>query len=76
MSNKKGINQAVILAAGERKEFDRPVGFLDIEENIIIERLIRILKEHNIERVIIVAGYKKSILWKFRYKRNRTGLFW
>lgn len=30
------IKQAVILAAGERKDFDRPVGFLEIEDTILV----------------------------------------
>lgn len=54
------IKQAVILAAGERKDFDRPAGFLEIEDTIIINRLIRILQERGIERIIITAGYQSQ----------------
>lgn len=58
--NDYGIKQAVILAAGERKDFDRPVGFLEIEDTIVIERLIRILKEKGIEDIIIITGYQNQ----------------
>lgn len=52
------IKQAVILAAGERPDFDKPATFLEIEDTIIIERLIRILKENGIRKIIIVVGYE------------------
>ena len=55
---KRKVNQAVILAAGERKDFDRPVGFLEIEDTTIIDRLIGILKEKGIEKITIVTGYE------------------
>ena len=57
---KKTINQAVILAAGEKKEFDRPVSFLELEQTTIIERLIGILRGKGIERIIIITGYKNQ----------------
>lgn len=60
MSVNKPIKQAVILAAGERKDFNRPVGFLELEETFIAERLIRILKDKGIEKIIIVTGYESQ----------------
>lgn len=55
---KKVIKQAVILAAGERKEFGKPVAFLDIPENTIIGRSIDLLRESGIEDIIVVTGYE------------------
>ncbi len=83
MSDNKKINQAVILAAGERKEFDRPVGFLEIEETVIIDRLVRILKEKGVERIVIVVGYEShyfdnldikglELIYSDRYKWTGT----
>lgn len=58
MDRKSNISQAVILAAGERPDFDRPATFLEIEEKTIIERLIRILQDNGIDKIIIVVGYE------------------
>lgn len=58
VKGKSKISEAVILAAGERKDFDKPATFLEIEETTIIERLIRILKKNGINRIIIVVGYE------------------
>lgn len=51
---------AVILAAGQKKDFDKPVSFLELEEKNVIERAIEILKNYGIEKIVIVAGYKKE----------------
>lgn len=58
LKGKSKIKEAVILAAGERKDFNKPATFLEIEEMTIIERLIRILKNNGIDRIIIVVGYE------------------
>ncbi|GLC29695.1 NTP transferase domain-containing protein [Clostridium omnivorum] len=54
----KKINYAVILAAGERSEFEKPIGFLPLGEINVIERLLYQLKECAIENIIIVTGYE------------------
>ncbi|MEG1410450.1 MAG: phosphocholine cytidylyltransferase/choline kinase family protein [Terrisporobacter sp.] len=59
-SSKKQIKQAVILAAGEKKEFGKPIAFLEIHEKKIIDRFMDLLTENGIERVIIVTGYQSS----------------
>ncbi|WP_338631222.1 phosphocholine cytidylyltransferase/choline kinase family protein [Clostridium baratii] len=56
------INTAVILAAGERKEFNSSIAALDIEGQSIIKRMINILKENGIKFINIVVGYKKDEL--------------
>jgi thiamine kinase-like enzyme/choline kinase/predicted transcriptional regulator len=56
----KEIKQAVILAAGERKEFNKPVGLLEVEDYALVQRTIDILKEHGIERIVLVTGYKSE----------------
>ena len=53
----KQIRQAVILAAGERKEFDKPSALLNIEDTALLERNIIILEEQGIEKIIICTGY-------------------
>ena len=58
MKEKANIRQAVILAAGERKDFNKPATFLEIEDEIIIERLIRILKDNGVNKIVIVVGYQ------------------
>lgn len=56
------ITEAVILAAGKRKEFDVPVAALSLEETTIIQRNIRILKSNGIKKIVIVTGYNKKII--------------
>ncbi|MEG1016093.1 MAG: phosphotransferase [Bacilli bacterium] len=58
-SNTK-IKVAVILAAGKRDGFNKPIGCLDLEGVTIIERSIKILKENGIEKIIMVTGYKEA----------------
>ncbi len=60
------IKEAVILAAGNRKDFDRPVGFLEIEDFKVIERIIKILKQNGIEKIVIVTGYKSDYFEKLK----------
>lgn len=59
---------AVILAAGKKKEFDKPVSFLKLEENTVLDRAVEILKNNGIEKIIIVAGYKKEFYEE--YEKN------
>ncbi|CAH2714540.1 Thiamine kinase [Neobacillus rhizosphaerae] len=63
-------SQAVILAAGERKSFDIPIGFLEIEESTIIERIITILNANGIDDITIITGYKKEYYEELAKKRN------
>ncbi|MGL5765810.1 MAG: phosphotransferase [Sarcina sp.] len=52
------VREAVILAAGHRKEFSKPVGLLEIEDCTIIDRQIKMLKECGIEKIFIITGYE------------------
>jgi choline kinase len=57
-----GLRTAVILAAGMgtrlRSVFSElPKGFIEIGGETLIERSLRLLREHGIERVVIVAGH-------------------
>lgn len=56
----KKINYAVILAAGERSEFEKPVGFLSLGKLNVIERLLSQLRECEIENILIVTGYESQ----------------
>lgn len=64
------VKQAVILAAGERKAFNVPVGFLELEDSAIIERIITILNANGIDKIIITTGYKKEYYEELAKKRN------
>lgn len=55
------VKQAVILAAGEKEIFKKPVSFLSMGEERIIDRIIRILDDAGIDEIIVVAGYEKNI---------------
>lgn len=58
------IDTAVILAAGRTKDFDFPVGLIDIGEKKIIDRIINILNNCNIKNIILVVGYKKELYFE------------
>lgn len=60
VTDKREIKQAVILAAGQRKEFEKPAGLLEINEKQLIKRNIEILQENGINHFIIVSGYQKE----------------
>lgn len=67
--NKK-IKQAVILAAGEKQIFKKPVSFLDLEDGKIIDRFINILKLNGIEKIVIVTGYKSEYFEEYVKDKN------
>lgn len=56
------VREAVILAAGKRKDFDKPVGLLKVDENEILKRTISILKNNGIEKIVIICGYKNQLI--------------
>ncbi|WP_232044035.1 NTP transferase domain-containing protein [Fusobacterium ulcerans] len=67
-SNNNSIKTAVILAAGETLDFDKPVGFLEIFDSTLIERTIKLLSKYNIDEIIIAAGYKAEYYKKLAKK--------
>lgn len=58
------IKEAVILAAGKQRDFDKPTGSLIIDSETIIERTIRLLTNFGIEKIIVITGYENEILRK------------
>ncbi|CAM4064780.1 choline kinase [Bacillus manliponensis] len=56
----KKVTQAVILAAGNRKEIGKPSCLLQLEEQTILDRHLDVLKRNGIEKVVIVTGYKQE----------------
>ncbi|WP_297637038.1 phosphotransferase [uncultured Clostridium sp.] len=54
------VDVAVILAAGENKEFEVPVTNLEIEGKSILRRNIEALKEEGIRKIYIVLGFKSD----------------
>lgn len=54
----KKIKQAVILAAGNNVNFDKPVGLLNLEDITLIKRTTSILRENGIQKIVVVTGYK------------------
>ncbi|MDR6121570.1 thiamine kinase-like enzyme/choline kinase/predicted transcriptional regulator [Bacillus sp. SLBN-46] len=54
------IKQAVILAAGSRKDFNKPAGLMPIDDTTLLKRNVEILQENGINHIIIVTGYQKE----------------
>ncbi|MGL4850554.1 MAG: ABC transporter permease subunit [Clostridium sp.] len=59
LSNEK-TKKAVILAAGNKKDFDIPVAALKVGEKTIIEQSIENLLSCGIEEISVVVGYGKD----------------
>lgn len=64
------VKEAVILGAGNKKEFDMPASFLELDGTLVIDRQIKILKENGIEKIIIVSGYKEEFYYEYAKKYN------
>lgn len=73
LKNNKIVN-AVILAAGESKDFNFPNGFVQIESETVIERSIKILLEIEIKKIYIVVGYKKEYYKNLAKKYSEINL--
>lgn len=67
----KEIKSAVILAGGERQDFSIPVGLLNIEGMIIIDRIVNSLLANSIEKIYIITGFK-SELYDEHFKGNKA----
>lgn len=64
------VNYAVILAAGERSEFDKPVGLLKINEETILDRTIALLRKNGIENIVVVSGYKNDDMKEYCHRNG------
>lgn len=62
-SNSK-IELAVILLAGKNEELRETVGVLNINDEPLIERTIRLLRKKGIKNIILICGYNKE---KYEY---------
>lgn len=70
------IDTAVILAAGERKEFNSAIASLDIEGETIIKRMIETLKENGIKFINVIVGYNKySLIESLKDESNVNFIF-
>lgn len=66
--NPTEVTQAVILAAGKRKEISDSVGTLELEQDIsITNRIIDVLKNNGINEIILIVGYKSE---KYEYLKE------
>lgn len=70
-SSSKSLKTAVILAAGENKNFDYPIGLLSLENDIkVIDRIILSLQEFDINNIIVIVGYKKNLYEDYLRDKN------
>lgn len=66
----KKVNKAIILAAGKKDIFKKPVSFLELEDGRILNRTINILKDNGIEQIVIVTGYKSEYFEDYCRSKN------
>lgn len=59
---KTKLKEAVILAAGRQKDFKRPICTLEIGNETILERIIKILTNFGIEKIIIITGFERKYI--------------
>ncbi|MFX0548028.1 winged helix-turn-helix transcriptional regulator [Hathewaya histolytica] len=71
---KRTIKNAVILAAGYKKDFLTPACLLKLndDDKTMLERNLRILKESGINNIIIVTGYNKEELLNLKNNKEIT----
>lgn len=65
LSLEQGIGQvkaAVILAAGDCREFDCPVAMLPVRKIPVIDYLLQSLQECGIDRFLVVTGYGQRLI--------------
>lgn len=55
-------HSAVILAAGENKEFGMPSAMLPIKNTTLLDRIIENCLDHDIQHIYIVTGYQHELL--------------
>lgn len=67
------VKTAVILAAGENKAFEKPVGLLEIEGKALLELLIEDLKNLGIENFWVVAGHGREQIQEY-FRRTQIRL--
>jgi thiamine kinase-like enzyme/choline kinase/predicted transcriptional regulator len=65
-----GVKEAVILAAGGNRAFDRPVGLLELDSLPIVEFLLRELTELGITRICVVAGSQAELFEEYLQGRD------
>lgn len=58
------IELAIILLAGKNEELRETVGILNVNNEPLIERTIRLLKKKGIKNIILICGYNKE---KYEY---------
>lgn len=56
------VKTAVILAAGKMGDLEEPVALLPLEEEGVLERMLKLLENSGIERFVVVAGYQAQKL--------------
>lgn len=61
----KSIDTAVLLAAGSQKEFSCPVTLLPVGQTTLLGRIIKLLRQNNINNIIVVGGYEVDTLKKY-----------
>lgn len=70
------VDNAIILAAGMSTRFvpisyEKPKGLISVKGEVLIERLIRQLKETGVPEIVVVVGYMMD---KFIYLREKYGV--
>lgn len=70
------VDNALILAAGMSTRFvpvsfEKPKGLIAVKGEVLIERIIRQLREKGVEEIVVVVGYMMS---KFLYLREKFGV--
>lgn len=67
---KQSIHTAVILAAGENRNFSCPEGLLELSGINVMDRILKILQKNGIDHIVMVVGGKEE---QYRqYYKNRS----
>lgn len=74
-SQSSGVRQAVILAAGQRSEFEKPAALLEVDGMTLLERTINILEENGIEKIVICTGFEKEAIQNFIPLKEKENIY-
>lgn len=64
------IHTAVILAAGENRNFPCPEGLLKLTDINVMDRILKILQKNGIDHIVMVVGGKEEQYRRYYENRN------
>ncbi|MGI6010619.1 MAG: phosphotransferase [Ruminococcus sp.] len=68
--DREKIHTAVVLAAGDNENFSCPEGLLKLPGTTVMDRILKILQKHGMDRIIMIVGAKEEQYRRYYENRN------